>query len=88
MEECFVELASRFLFFCFSGRLHVFIFNLSVNQQKTRNFDTIQVADFANNASWDDLRNHYLTVHPKESQEIATLTVPQVIELRQRLQAC
>lgn len=65
--------------------LYVSIINLSVNQQKTRNFDTVQVVNFPNNASWDDLRNHYLIVHPKESKEIATLTTPQVIELRERL---
>jgi len=67
----------------------MYLFSISASfSKKTRDFDTVQVENFPNNASWDDLRNHYLIVHPKESQEIATLTVSQVIELRERLQAC
>lgn len=81
-----VELVSEFPFFLACLESIVLMFNLSVNQHKTQNFATIEVENFPNNASWDDLRNHYLLMHPSESQEIATLTVPQIIELRERLQ--
>jgi hypothetical protein len=57
----------------------------SINVQK--NPEGGEVKTFPNNAAWEVFRDHYLTEHPSEHQDIVQLKSAQIFELRRRLKA-
>jgi hypothetical protein len=68
----------------------VFIFfaltpNVSVNKVKSKGAHDVEIKIFANNASWDQLRDHWLTEHQKENEDVARLSVAEINEFRRRL---
>ncbi|KAF5363411.1 hypothetical protein D9756_001075 [Leucocoprinus leucothites] len=66
----------------YNGRL--FCRACHVNRHKLNDF-SIEVKSCPNNSNWEDLRDHYLTAHPDESQEIGRLKAATVTQLRQLL---
>ncbi|KAF9449010.1 hypothetical protein P691DRAFT_759410 [Macrolepiota fuliginosa MF-IS2] len=72
------------LYIPMNGRL--FCRACHVNKEMSEDSHNVEVTEFPNNASWDDLRNHCTTEHPDECQQIAQLKAAEVHELRRRLQ--
>jgi hypothetical protein len=44
--------------------------------------DSDELTNFPRDAAWEELREHYMTEHPRTCQEIAKLTPDELHELR------
>ena len=86
MGDFFADLASELSFASCFFHFADLGGNNSVNKEKSQNHEA-EVKNFPNNASWDDIREHCITEHPSECEEVVKLAPAQMCELRRRLRA-